>query len=134
MSLINKPAMYAAIAGGLCLLLAGITGYAAWSSIRDIIVTYVSNDPLVHDIFYYLLIIAGLGGLAVILGGLLIGWDKVGVGKFLIALGAGMGLIGFLISFVLWYLNGMEGAFAIGGSILGFIGIVLSIIARQMAY
>ena len=126
--------MYAAIAGGICLLLAGLTGYAAWSSIRDIITTYVSNDPIVQDIFYYLLIIAGLGGLAVILGGLLIGWDKVGIGKFLITLGAGMGIIGFLIAFTLWYLNGMEGAFTIGGSILGLIGIVLSIIARQIAY
>ena len=134
MSLINKPAMYAAIVGGVCLLIAGLTGVATWSNIRDIIVENVTDDQIVQDVFYYMIIIAGLGGFAVILGGLLIGADKVGIGRFLITLGAGMGLIGFLITFGLWYANGMQGAFTIGGSIVGLIGIVLSIVARQIAY
>ena len=134
MSLINKPAMYAAIIGGVCLLIAGLTGVATWSSIKDIIVENVTDDQLVQDVFYYMIIIAGLGGFAVILGGLLIGSDKVGIGKFLIMLGAGMGLIGFLIAIGLWYVNGMEGMFTIGGSIIGLVGIVLSIVARQIAY
>ena len=134
MSLVNKPAMNAAIVGGICLLLAGITGYAAWSSIRDIIIENVTDDPIVNDVFYYLLIIAGLGGFAVILGGLLIGSDHVGVGKFLITLGAGMGLIGFVIALVMWYMNDFSGLAVGGGTMVGLVGIILSIAARQMAY
>jgi hypothetical protein len=134
MSLVNKPAMYAAIIGGVCLLLAGITGYAAWKSIEDIIVEHISDDQLVQDTFYYLLIIAGLGGFAVILGGLLIGSDHTGVGKFLITLGAGMGLIGFIISIVIWANNDFSGLAVGGGTMVGLVGIILSIAARQMAY
>jgi hypothetical protein len=134
MSLINKPAMYAAIIGGVCLLLAGITGYAAWSGIRDIVTEYISDDAIVHEAFYYILIIAGLGGLAVILGGLLIGSDKVGIGKFLITLGAGMGLIGFIIALVIWWQDGFGSLAVGGGTIIGLVGIILSIAARQMAY
>jgi len=134
MSLINKPAMYAAIVGGVCLLVAGVTGAAAWTQIRDIVEQYITTNSTVVDIFNWLIIIAGFGGFAVIGGGLLIGSDSVGVGKFLISLGAGMGLIGFIISIVMWWLDGATGMLMIGGSIIGLVGIILSIAARQMAY
>jgi hypothetical protein len=133
MSLINKPAMYTAIAGGICLLIAGLTGAAAWGHIRDVVKENVTTNTLVMDIFSWMIIIAGFGGFAVIGGGLLIGRDIVGVGKFLIALGAGMGLIGFIIALAVWGLNGGSGMFTIGGSIIGLVGIILSIVARSMA-
>ena len=133
MGMVNKSAMYVAIAGGILLLIAGLTGAAAWSQIRDIVYQHITHDALVMDIFSWLIIIASFGGLAVIVGGILIGYASAGVGKFLIALGAGMGLIGFIIAFALWYLNGMSGIFTIGGSIVGLVGVVLSIAARQMA-
>ena len=133
MSEINKPAMYVAIAGGVCLLIAGITGAAAWSDIRNIVRDHLTDNSLVMDIFSWLIIIAGLGGFAVIIGGVLIGKDIVGIGKFLIMLGAGMGLIGFLIAFAVWWMNGQSGMFTIGGSVIGLVGIILSIAARQMA-
>jgi len=133
MSEINKPAMYVAIAGGICLLIAGLTGAAAWTQIRDVVQKYITSNTTVMDVFNWLIIIAGFGGFAVIGGGILIGRDVVGIGKFLISLGAGMGLIGFLIAFGIWCLNGASGMFTIGGSIIGLVGIILSIAARQMA-
>lgn len=126
--------MFVAIAGGVCLLIAGITGVAAWTQIRDIVEQYVTTNTMVMDIFNWLIIIAGFGGFAVIGGGILIGADSVGFGKFLISLGAGMGLIGFIIAIVIWWLDGATGMLMIGGSIIGLVGIVLSIAARQMAY
>ncbi|MBI5001139.1 MAG: hypothetical protein HZB92_06400 [Euryarchaeota archaeon] len=134
MGLVNKSAMYVAIVGGILLLVAGLTGAAAWAQIRDAVAHYITSDPLVMDIFGWLIIVASFGGFAVILGGLLIGYEHEWGGKFLIMLGAGMGLIGFIIAFATWYLNGMTVMFTIGGSIIGLVGIILSIIARQMAY
>jgi hypothetical protein len=134
MSLINKPAMWAGVVGGACLLFAGLTGYAAWKGIQEIIVTHVTDNAIVQEAFYYLLLIAGFGGLAVILGAVLIGRDKVGAGKFLISLGAGMGLIGFLIAIGLWAAGGFGNMAVGGGSVVGLVGLILSIAARQMAY
>jgi hypothetical protein len=78
-----------------------------------------------------LIFIASLGGLSVIAGGLLIGKNKVGTGKFLIALGAGLGLIGLLISIYIGY---TEGSLTIGSFFsVGVIGLILSIVARLIA-
>ena len=132
MGLVNKSAMYVAIVGGILLLVAGLTGAAAWAQIRDAVAHYITTDPLVMDAFGLLIVIASFGGFAVILGGILLGFDHEWMGKFLRMLGAGIGLIGFIISFAIWFMNGMNGMFIIGGSILGFLGVVLSIMARQM--
>ncbi|PNX46452.1 MAG: hypothetical protein BV457_07670, partial [Thermoplasmata archaeon M9B1D] len=56
---------------------------------------------------------------------------KVGTGKFLIALGAGLGIIGLIISIYVGY---KEGSLTIGSFFsIGAIGLILSIIARIMA-
>ena len=78
-----------------------------------------------------LIFIASLGGITVITGGLLIGKKKVGTGKFLIALGAGLGIIGLIISIYVGY---TEGSLTIGSFFsIGAIGLILSITARIMA-
>ena len=126
-----KKAMYIAIVAGILLLLSGISGLATWERIGAFVEENISDNEAIQIVFAVLIFIASLGGLAVIIGGILIGKEKLGTGRFLIMLGAGMGIIGLIVSIYYAYNDGsldIWGFFSIG-----FIGIVLSIIARMMA-
>jgi len=126
-----RKAMYIAIVAGILLLLSGISGLATWETIGEFVEENVSDNEAIQIVFAVLIFIASLGGIAVIIGGILIGKDKLGTGRFLIMLGAGMGIIGLIVSIYVAY---VQGSLTIGGFFsLGFIGIVLSIIARMMA-
>ena len=60
-----------------------------------------------------------------------IGKNKVRTGKFIIALGAGLGLIGLIVSIIVGL---TEGNLTLNTLIsLGAIGLILSIVARMMA-
>ena len=127
----NSKAMTVAIVAGILLLISGITGVAAWSEIEEFVATNIADNFIIQMIFVVLIFIASLGGIAVIAGGLLIGKEKVGTGKFLIALGAGLGLIGLINSIYVGY---SEGSPIIGSFFsIGAIGLILSIAARIMA-
>lgn len=126
----NSQAMVIAIVAGVLLLIAGVSGFAAWETIKDFVTTNVIDNSVVQIVFAILIFIASLGGIAVIAGGLLLGKNKVGTGKFLITLGAGLGLIGLIFSVLVAY---MEGNLTIGSFFsIGAIGLILSIVARVM--
>jgi hypothetical protein len=123
--------MVIAIVAGLLLLVAGVSGVATWETIKDFVTTNIMDNSIIQIVFVVLIFIASLGGIAVIIGGLLIGKDKIGTGKFLISLGAGLGLIGLIFSIVVAY---MEKNLAIGSFLsIGAIGLILSIVARIIA-
>ena len=127
----NNKAMIVAIIAGVLLLIAGLSGMAAWEAIQDFVIEHVADNEMVQYVFVVLIFIASLGGIAVIIGGLLIGKDKVGTGKFFIMLGAGLGLIGLIFSIAVAY---MEENLTIGSFLsIGAIGLILSIVARMMA-
>ena len=127
----NSTAMGIAIIAGILLLISGVNGIAAWSEIENFVTNNIADNFIIQIIFVVLIFIASLGGIAVITGGLLIGKKKVGTGKFLIALGAGLGIIGLIISIYVGY---KEGSLTIGSFFsIGAIGLILSIIARIMA-
>ena len=127
----NKVAMGVAIVAGLLLLIEGISGFATWTTIQEFVEDNVTDNEIVMYIFVILIFIASLGGIAVIIGGILIGSNKVKTGKFIIALGAGLGLIGLIVSIIIGL---TEGSFTLNSLItLGAIGLILSIVARIMA-
>jgi hypothetical protein len=127
----NKSAMGVAIVAGLLLLIEGISGFATWTTIKEFVTDNITDNEIVLYIFVILIFIASLGGIAVIIGGILIGTNKVKTGKFIIALGAGLGLIGLIVSIIIGV---TEGSFTLNGLItLGAIGLILSIVARMMA-
>jgi hypothetical protein len=127
----NSKAMVIAIIAGILLLIAGLSGMAAWEAIKDFVIEHVTDNEIVQYVFAILIFIASLGGISVIIGGLLIGKNKVGTGKFLITLGAGLGLIGLIFSIAVAY---MEESLTIGSFLsIGAIGLILSIVARIMA-
>ena len=127
----NSKSMDIAIVAGILLLIAGVSGVATWETIKDFVTNHVMDNDIVQIIFVVLIFIASLGGIAVIAGGLLIGKDKIRTGKFLIALGAGFGLIGLIFSIAVAY---MEKNLTISSFLsIGAIGLILSIVARIIA-
>ena len=127
----NTKAMGIGILGGVLLLVSGINGVATWETIKTFVTNNISDNEIVQIVFAILIFIASLGGISVIAGSYLIGKNKVGTGKFLISLGAGLGLIGLIVAIYIAY---SEGNLTIGSFFtIGFIGLILSIIARFTA-
>jgi len=129
----NKTSMAIAIVAGIFLLIDGVSGFATWDAIKRFVINQLNlaDNEMVQIIFAVLIFIAALGGIAVIAGGLLIGKDKVSSGKFIILLGTGLGIIGFIFSIILGI---YEGNFTYNSLLtFGAIGIILSIVARMIA-
>lgn len=127
----NKTAMGIAIVAGLLLFIEGITGFATWETIKQFVTNHIIDNEIVQILFVILIFIASLGGIAVIIGGILVGTNKVKTGKFIIALGAGLGLIGLIVTIIIGI---TESSFTIHSLLtLGAIGLILSIVARMMA-
>jgi len=127
----NSKAMAIAIIAGILLLISGVSGLATWETIKDFVTTNIIDNTFVQIIFTILIFIASLGGISVIAGGLLIGKNKIGTGKLLISLGAGLGLIGLIFSIIVAY---TEGNLTLGSFFsIGVIGLILSIVARAVA-
>ena len=123
--------MVIAIIAGILLLIAGISGAATWEAIKNFVAQQFPGNEILELVFVILIFIASLGGIAVIIGGLLIGKNKIGTGRFFILLGAGMGIIGLIFSIIVAY---SEGSLTIGSFLsIGMIGIILSIAARMIA-
>ena len=123
--------MAIAIIAGILLLISGVSGLVTWETIKDFVTTNIIDNTFVQIIFTILIFIASLGGMSVIAGGLLIGKNKIGTGKLLISLGAGLGLIGLIFSIIVIY---TEGNLTLGSFFsIGAIGLILSIVARAIA-
>jgi hypothetical protein len=127
----NREAMWIAMIAGILLFISGTNGAAAWETIKEFVNDHFADNIIIQYIFVVLIFIASFGGISVIAGGLFIGKDKGGTGKFLIALGAGIGFIGLIFSCYVAY---KEGNLTIGSFCsVGALGIVLSIVARFIA-
>ena len=74
----NSTAMIIAIVAGILLIISGISGMATWETIKDYVTEHVTDNEIIQIVFAILIFIASLGGLSVIIGGLLIGKNKIG--------------------------------------------------------
>lgn len=127
----SNQAMGIAIIAGALLLIAGISGATTWEAVKGFVASQFPGNEILEFVFVILIFIASLGGIAVIIGGLLIGKKKIGTGRLLILLGAGIGIIGLIFSTIVAY---NEGNLTIGSFLsIGTIGIILSIAARIIA-
>ena len=135
----RKIAATLAYAGGTLLLLAGATG--STGIIGAILEFLIENlGGATADLFTLILqalnIIAGLGGISVIIGGYLVTKKRARTAKLIIGLGAGMGLVGFLIILVSAFLTGWVSVInllIIMSQSIGWIGILFSISATILA-
>jgi hypothetical protein len=124
----NHQASLLALVGGVFLLVSRLTGVAFWSPVAEDVARALGVPVWV---FLPLILIAALGGFAVIIGGLLIRRARVDLGLFFIVLGVGMDFIGLVIA-VAGLVHGSSPAMG-AASVLGIIGVVLSLGARVRA-
>lgn len=116
--------------GGIMMLIAGVTGAATWTQIGNIVAD--AGFGSLGLVFKILAMMGALGGLLVLVGALLLRKkDKAKVGRALITIGAGFGLIGLILLIILSLLGG-DMLFFMGFGI-GIVGLILSIVARQMS-
>jgi len=126
----NGKAGIVGLIGGVLMIVGGVTGAATWRNIGEQTIEITGIQAL-GQIFQILVLLGSLGGVFVIFGSLYISLSRVKVGKVMIAIGAGFGIIGLLI-FVLLTLLGDDPLGNFLGAIgLGFVGLVCSIYARQ---
>ncbi|MFP4051509.1 MAG: hypothetical protein ACLFVB_07205 [Thermoplasmata archaeon] len=127
----NRKAGMIAVVGGVLMLIAGVTGASTWREIGDIAIDITGVQSL-GIVFQVLVLIGSLGGLVVIVGGLIL-QKSVTSGKILITIGAGFGIIGLIIFLVVTFMGDNPAANFISAIGLGFIGLILTIVARQKA-
>ena len=118
------------------MIYAGIAGSIGF---LDNLITYAATiAPGYEDIMLWILVIlqnvASLGGFAVIVGGYLITTNRVGTGKFIIGISAGMGIFGLImLTYNMYMAMGMAAFSEIGNLIstsAAILGPVLTIVAR----
>jgi len=135
----NKVPFILCIVGGLILWLSNAEGSLGYFGLLENIESYPELAAIawiVQLVLAVLLFLAGLGGISVIAGGYLLTTNRFGTGKLLIGLGAGMGVIGFIVSLVsMITTNAPEllnylALLSQGGVLTGS---VLSVIARMIA-
>ena len=127
----NRKAFTIGLIGGILLLVAGVTGVAAWEQIQSWVFGFLPRNIVIAGAFAVLIFIAALGGLIVMVGSFFLLKEKIFAGKFFIFMGVGVGLIGFLIGLIVSI--GTISIFSFLNVGMGFIGIVLSIVARRKA-
>ena len=134
----NKVPFILCLIGGGLMIYAGAVGSAGiYGTIINIASGYAPElIPIMTVILTILLNIASLGGIAVIIGGYLATTDRIGTGKFIIGIAAGMGIFGFIMLVYTMYTDMGMAAFANILNILStsasITGPVITIIARFM--
>ncbi|MFX1393888.1 MAG: hypothetical protein ACFFAH_09970 [Promethearchaeota archaeon] len=133
--MVEKKWIWLSILGGILMILSSIIGSVSFFAL----VFGIASDLLGSEVAFILSIIliifafiAGLGGIAVIIGVILVVRDKIGLGKFIIGLGAGMGLIGFIIFIITSIMAGpLAILYAFINGSYGLLGVILTIFARR---
>ena len=132
----NKIPFILCIIGGALMIYAGIAGSIGF---LDNLITYAATiAPGYEDIMLWILVIlqnvASLGGFAVIIGGYLITTNRVGTGKFIIGISAGMGIFGLIMLTYNMYMAMGTAAFSEIANLIStsaaILGPVLTIVAR----
>lgn len=137
----NRTPFLLCLIGGIFLFGAGYNG-----GIDTIVLIFllVHSIPALAPIYFFanillfiLFVIAWSGGLAVILGGYMLTTSHVRIGKFIIAIAAGFGLISLILTIIWVVLSfGWGGLLLLTWLILNTawaLGLVLTIIARSTA-
>ncbi len=125
-----EAAILAAIAGVL-LLYVGLNGVAEVDRIFALLQEWFGTNEALRILAYVLGAIAALGGVAVLFGAYFVAVDRVRVGKLLITLGSGAGIITLLV-FLARNLSSEQFSY-LYAVLPAILGVVLAIVARFMA-
>lgn len=135
----NKMAFLVGLIGGILMIsVNAIGGIGLWAYLPLIIGFLGLPSEIAYGIAILLSVlywIAGFGGFSVIFGCILFLVNRIGTGRFIIGLGAGMGLITMILLFVGYFLAGIAPVtwiWILLGS-PGLLGAVLSVFGRYLA-
>ncbi|MFW9962526.1 MAG: hypothetical protein ACFFCX_03120 [Candidatus Sifarchaeia archaeon] len=134
----NGLSIALAFIGGVLLFQVGWVGSIGFISDIAAYATlyFPSAAEAVTLLLTILLYIASLGGIAVIMGGILIALNRIRTAKFVISLGAGIGLIGLIVLLVEAYLAGgvdaLTDVLTLISQSIAWIGVIMSILARRI--
>ncbi|MBD3342563.1 MAG: hypothetical protein GF353_25915 [Candidatus Lokiarchaeota archaeon] len=131
----NKKWIFFCILGGILMLLSSVVGSTSFFAlVFGIVAKELGTEAawILSIILLIFSIIAMGGGISVIIGTIIVIREKFRLGKFIIGLGAGMGLIGLIIFLVTSIMAGSALSLlnAIINSGYGFFGVLLTIFAR----
>jgi len=137
----NQTPFALCLIGGFFLIAAGYNhGIGSIFVIYGVVHAIAALAPyyaIIDIVLIFLGVIAWAGGYAVILGGFLLTTTHVRLGKFVIAIAAGFGLISLILTIVWVYLvSGWVGLLVLTWLIMNSIwaiGLILTIIARSSA-
>ena len=126
----TEAALIAAVAG-ILLLVVGLNGVAGVDRFFELLESWFGTNEALRILAYVLGAIAALGGVAVLFGAYFVGTDRVRVGKLLITLGSGAGLLTLLLFLAK---NAVSEQFSYLYAVLpALLGVVLAIVARFWA-
>ncbi|MFX0083523.1 MAG: hypothetical protein ACFE94_17385 [Candidatus Hodarchaeota archaeon] len=135
----NKKWILLCIIGGILMIISSVVGSITFfETLFSLIEADVGEDvaKIVSLVIQILAYVAMGGGISVIIGALIVAMDHYRLGKFIIGIGAGMGLLSLIIAFITGIFEGsivedLEGiVLGIVNGSYGFLGILLTIIAR----
>ncbi len=127
----NRAAAVVAAVAGVLLLTVGLNGVNGVDRLFALLEEWFGTNETLRILAYVLGGIAALGGAAVIIGAYFVGTDRVRVGKLLIALGSGAGLVTLLLFLAR---NVASEQFSYVYAVLpAILGVVLALVARFMA-
>ena len=123
--------------GGILLLLTGTQGpIGLYQTIVAFLPNLTQNQQILAaaDVIATIFIVIALaGGLAVIAGGIIILFNHVTIGKFVIAIGTGVGLVWLILLMVTLLITLQLSIVIERYTPFGWVGLILSFIARIIA-
>ncbi len=126
----RKTAAFLAILAGTLLQAGHFSAVTHWLDFIELVTRFIPMNPLLRGVFTVVILIASLGGIAVILGGLLILWRRALVARLLILFGTGFGLVSFLVTVMLVIYRGDLPV--LGSNLLIVLAVGLSVAARWL--
>jgi hypothetical protein len=130
-----RDAGYFAIFAGVLLFLGGASGWGIFAFIWTLLKDHLAGDLAIYLalVFRVLIFLASLGGITVMLGGYAMLKGHPTIGKVLVMIGCGTGLLMLIVLGFIAYVTNTWDSWT--SSMLGFtgIGIVLAWISRKLA-
>ena len=133
----GKNAFRFSILSGILLIISGTRGsvvvYGAILIVLTLLVKNVLLLSILRVVAFVLIVLASLGGVSVIFGGNLIRKSHVRLGKFVIGIGSGVSTPGLLLTLLILFVTRDLPAVVAEHGIMGWTGIIVSLIARAKA-
>jgi len=133
----NLTVFILSIISGILLIVSGIHGsIGVYETILSTVALFFKHalaQSIIGSVALILILLASLGGFSVILGGYLIYKNRIRTGKFMIGLGASVGLPGLILILLTLTATQQFSLIIAQYGIIGWTGIALSLITRAVA-